>query len=191
MLRFDLCLLYIFLDEDHKMYTWSCFHMYIKKHYIFEKVLMLVRHGFWFVHCDCTLIIFVITQVWLVDIHENKLVVNIALNGRHILVDYLFNLKIHSTWKPSLINIHKLFISLHFACHNSGLNGQILIVKPYKCSFALVFYDSQRHILWQIFLSNIFPFVNQCPHICISSKCNFEWFRTHNIKRLQCMACVW
>jgi hypothetical protein len=26
MSRLDLWLLYIFLDKDHKMYTWSCFH---------------------------------------------------------------------------------------------------------------------------------------------------------------------
>jgi hypothetical protein len=46
--------------------------MYIKKHYSFEKVLMVVRHGFGSFDCDCTLIIFVITQMWLMDIHENK-----------------------------------------------------------------------------------------------------------------------
>jgi len=28
MLRFDLWLLYIFLDKDHKMYAWSCFHSF-------------------------------------------------------------------------------------------------------------------------------------------------------------------
>lgn len=134
--------------------------------------------------CSLLRILHIACQYW------NIVVVDIALNGRHILVDYLFNLKIHRAWKPSLINIHKLFIRLHLACHNSGLNGHILIVKPYKCSFDLVFYDSQRHILWQIFLSNIFPFVN-CPHTCISSKCNFEWFKARNIKRLQCMARVW
>jgi len=31
MLKLGLCLLYIFLDKDHKMYTWSCFHPHLVK----------------------------------------------------------------------------------------------------------------------------------------------------------------
>jgi hypothetical protein len=30
MLRLDLWLFYIFLDKDHKMYTWSSFHHMVK-----------------------------------------------------------------------------------------------------------------------------------------------------------------
>jgi hypothetical protein len=49
MLRFDLWLLYTFLDKDHKMYTCSCFRPYIENIYSFEKVLMIVQHGFWLI----------------------------------------------------------------------------------------------------------------------------------------------